>query len=112
LGEVFNIIGAVGTAEVELAPYPGGSAKTPTGRVRKIYVMVFTNTTATAITLTLKIYLDNSLEASFNIVVSASSSVSLIGDVDSPILLIPSDRTLKAVASAGSVDVLMAGFDE
>jgi len=38
--------------------------------------------------------------------------VSIIGRKDEPILIVPSGRTLRAVASAESVHVVMAGCDE
>jgi len=112
MGEVFNIFATVGASEVDLAPYPGGSSTTPTGSTRKIYVAILTNATASNITLTLRIYKGATLENSFNIIVPANGTLILMTRNDSPILLIPSDRTFKAVASAASVNVLMTGFDE
>jgi hypothetical protein len=108
----FNIIASVGTSEADLAPYPGGSSKTPKGKVRKIYAMLLTNTAASANTLTIKIYKDTTLEKSFNISIPSPGSLAVNNNRDSPILLIPSERTLKAVASSSSVDVLMAGIDD
>jgi len=108
----FNIIASVGTSEVELAPYPGGSATTPTGKTRKIYAIVLTNTATGSNTLTLRIYKGTTLETSFNVTIPSPGSLSMINEKNSPILLIPSNRTLKAVASAESVNVLMAGLDE
>jgi ribonucleotide monophosphatase NagD (HAD superfamily) len=111
MSEPFNIIATVGTSETDLAPYPGGSSTTPTGKTRKIYVAILTNTSTDSNTLTLNIYKDESLEASFSIIISSSTSLVMISEKQ-PILLIPSGRTLKAVASAENVDVLMTGVDE
>jgi ribonucleotide monophosphatase NagD (HAD superfamily) len=111
MSEPFNIIATVGTTETDLAPYPGGSSTVPTGKTRKIYVAILTNTSNGSNTLTLNIYKDETLETSFNIIISSSSSLAMISDKQ-PILLIPSGRTLKAVASAESMDVLLTGVDE
>jgi hypothetical protein len=108
----FNIIQTVGTSEVDLAPYPNGNSTTPPGMTRKIYVAILTNTSAGSNTLTLKIYKGTTLEASINIVIPSPGTLALINKKESPIILIPSGRTFKAVASASSVDVLMTGFDE
>ena len=108
----FNIIATVGTTEVELPLYPGGEAKTPKGKTRKIYTIVLTNTAASANTLTLRIYKGATLEKSFNILIPQASSISFVNEKNSPTLLIPSERTLKAVASAASVDVLLAVVEE
>ncbi|MEM2163715.1 MAG: hypothetical protein QW521_02260 [Desulfurococcaceae archaeon] len=107
----FNIFATVGTSEVDLAPYPGGDAKVPIGRNRNIYVCVFSNSASTTNTLTLKIYKDATLEASIPITLGAYDSIDIVSG-DKPIIIVPSGRTLKAVASAESVTVLMTGEDE
>jgi ribonucleotide monophosphatase NagD (HAD superfamily) len=111
MSEPFNIIMTVGTSETDLAPYPDGSSTVSTGKTRKIYVAILTNTSTGSNTLTLKIYKDTTLEKSFNITIPSPSSLAMISEKQ-PILIIPSGRTLKAVASAASVDVLMTGVDE
>jgi ribonucleotide monophosphatase NagD (HAD superfamily) len=111
MSEPFNIIATVGTSEVDLAPYPGGSPTVPTDKTRKIYVAILTNTSTESNTLTLNIYKEEALETSFNIIIPSPSSLAMISEKQ-PILLIPSGRTLKAIASAESVDVLMTGVDE
>jgi ribonucleotide monophosphatase NagD (HAD superfamily) len=107
----FNIIATVGTAETELAPYPGGSATVPSDKTRRIYAAILTNTATSANTLTLRIYKDTTLETSFDITIPASSTMSILNRKDSPTLLVPGGRTLKAIASAASVKVLMACED-
>lgn len=108
----FNIIATVGTTEAGLAPYPGGSATTPTDKYRKIYGIILSNSAATANTLTLRIYKGASLEASVNMMLGANMLISIISNIENPILIVPPDRTLKAVASAESINVLMAAIDE
>jgi hypothetical protein len=108
----FNIIATVGTSEVDLAPYPDGSSTVPTGKTRKIYVMVLSNTSTGANTLTLRIYKATTLERSLAVNIASPGVVDFVNRKDSPILLVPSGRTLKAIASAASVDVLMTGYDK
>jgi hypothetical protein len=108
----FNIFALVGTTEADLAPYPGGSATVPTGKTRKIYFMVLSNVAAGANTLTLRIYRGTTLEASVDINLTSPGMVSIVSRKDEPILIVPSGRTLKAVASSASVHVVMAGYDE
>jgi len=111
MSEPFNIIATVGTSEVDLAPYPGGSSTVPVGKTRKIYVAILTNTSTGSNTLTFRIYKEATPEASFNIIIPSPSSLAMISEKQ-PILIIPSGKTLKAIASAESVDVLMTGVDE
>jgi len=111
MSEHFNIIATVGTSEVDLAPYPNGSSTTPVGKTRKIYVVILTNTSTGPNTLTLRIYKDTTLEKSFNITISSPGSLAMTNEKH-PILIIPSGRTFKAIASAASMDVLMTGVDE
>jgi hypothetical protein len=59
----------------------------------------------------LRIYKDTTVEKSVNITIPSPGSLAII-DEKLPLLLIPSGRTLKAVASALSMDVLMTGVDE
>jgi hypothetical protein len=109
----FNIIATVGTTEVELSPYPGGgSGYVPADKRRKIYSMVLTNTSYDYITLTLRIYKGTTLEASIPLIIPGSTTLSIAGQKHSPILVVPSGRTLKAVASAASVNVTLAAYDE
>jgi hypothetical protein len=107
----FNIIATVGTSEVDLAPYPNGSSTVPNGKTRTVYSAVLTNTSTGANTITLEIYKGTSMETSFDINVPASGTLS-IANSGKPIIVIPSGRTFKAVASAESVKVLMVGEDK
>jgi ribonucleotide monophosphatase NagD (HAD superfamily) len=107
----YNIIATVGTSEVDLKPYPGGSATVPEGRRRKIHVMVLSNTSAGANTLTLRIYKGADLEIFYNLVLPPQSALAIVSE-KMPILVVPSGRTLKAIASAESVQVLMSAVDE
>ena len=108
----FNIIATVGTAEVDLAPYPGGSATVPADRSRKIYAAVLSNTAAGANTLTVRIYKGTTLEAEFSINLPSTGVFSFIGTKGSPLLVVPPGRTLRAVASAESVVVVLSAYDE
>lgn len=105
----FNIIASVGTTEIDLAPYPGGSATVPSGKNRKIYVIVLSNLASATNTLTLKIYKGETLETSLPI--SVGGTVEIISE-KIPAIIIPSGRTLKAIASEESVTVLMTAKDE
>ena len=107
----FNIIASVGTTEVDLAPYPGGSSTVPSGKRRKIFVMILTNTATSSNTLTLRIYNGTTLESSFNITIPSSNTLAMIND-KVPILIVPSGRTLRAVATSDSINVLMTAVDE
>jgi hypothetical protein len=104
----FNIITTVNTTEVDLIPYPSGRATVTTGKSWEIYSLILTNKATSSNTLTLKIYKGDSVEASFDIIIPASTTLSLISSNDKPILIVPSDRKLRAVASATSVDVLIS----
>jgi hypothetical protein len=108
----FNIVASVGTAEVDLAPYPGGSSTVPPGKARKIYAMVLSNTATGANTLTIRIYKDTALETSININLPSPGMYNVVSRRDAPILVVPPGRTLRAVASAATIEVLMAGYDE
>jgi len=108
----FNIFASVGTTEVDLAPHPRGSPTVASDKRRKIYAMVLSNTATGANTLTLRIYSGATLEASFSIHLPSPGAYSVVGRKEEPILIVPPGRTLKAIASAASVEVLMAGFDE
>jgi hypothetical protein len=108
----FNIIARVGTSETDLAPYPGGSATVPAGKVRKIYAMILSNTATGGNVLTLRIYKGDALERDFNINIPSLGVFSQANPKGSPLLVVPSGRTLKAVASAASVDVALACYDE
>ena len=107
----FNIIATVGTSEVDLAPYPNGSSTVPNGKTRTVYSAVLTNTGSGANTITLKIYKGTSMETSFDISIPSSGTLA-IANSGKPIIVIPSGRTFKAVASAASVKVLMVGEDK
>lgn len=107
----YNIIVTVGTTEVDLAPYPGGTATVPSDRYRKLYALVLTNTAAAANTLTIRIYKGATIEREVAITVDAGKTLSIIGTDESPILIVPPDRTLKAVASATTIIALVAGYD-
>jgi len=108
----FNIFASVGTSEVDLAPYPGGSAKVQSGVTRRIYIIVLSNSATSSNTITFRIYKGTTVDTSVSIVIPASSTITIVGNRDSPVLLVPSDRTLKAVATAASVNVFMAGYDK
>jgi hypothetical protein len=108
----FNIFATVGTTEADLAPYPGGSATVPTGKVRKIYFMVLSNVAEGANRLSLRIYRGTTLEASVDINLASPGMISIVSSKDEPILIVPSGRTLRAIASSPSVHVVMAGYDE
>jgi hypothetical protein len=112
----FNIIDTVGITEVDLAPFPGGSPTVPAGRNRKIYLMVLSNLTTGAgagpVILTLRIYRDTTLERESSFQIPTSATVTVVSRRTEPILIVPPGRTLKAIASATSVQVLMAGYDE
>jgi hypothetical protein len=108
----FNIIATVGTAEVDLAPYPGGSATVPADRSRKIYAVVLSNTATGANTLTLRIYKGAEVEAEFSLNMPSPGVYSVVGTKGSPLLVVPPGRTLKAVASAESVVVVLSAYDE
>jgi hypothetical protein len=109
----FNIIATVGTSEVELVPYPGGSSGTvPNGKTRMIYAIMLSNSATSANTVTFRIYRGGSLEKSFSFNLASPGVFSAVNPKDSPLLAIPSGRTLKAVASAESVDVVLAGYDK
>lgn len=107
----YNIIATAGTSEVELAPYPDGNAQVPEGRVRKIYVMVISNSSPSANNLTLRIYRGGNVERSLTITVGAYGTVA-VSCRAKPVLVVPSGRALKAVASAESVSILMTAEDE
>lgn len=107
----FNIIATVGTTETDLVPYPGGSATVPTGKNRKIHVLVLSNLASTTNTLTLRIYKDATLETSMPISIGAYDSIDIVSEIN-PIIIVPSGRTFRAVASAASISVLMTGEDE
>ncbi len=109
---LFNIIATIGTAEVELAPYPGGLSTVPSGKVRKIYMLIATNTATTTNTLTLRVYRGDVVEKSLNIIIPASSTISITSRVDSPVLILPGNRTIRAVATASSVDLVLTCYDE
>jgi len=112
LGTKFNIIAVVGTTEVDLAPYPGGNATVPTGKTRNVYSWVLSNSSSASNTLTLRIYRGTTLEKSIPITLGAYDTIDTVSDKESPILVVPSGRTLKAVASAASITVLMTGEDK
>jgi len=108
----FNIIATIGTDEVELRPYPGGAtAEVPADRVRKIYTMILTNTATAENTLTINIYKEGNAEASLSLIVPASTTISITSN-KLPLLAIPGKRTLKAVASAASIVLVMTCIDE
>jgi hypothetical protein len=107
----FNIIATVGTDEVGLAPYPNGSPTVPNGKTRIIYSIVLSDTSGSANTITLEIYKGKSMETSLDINLIGSETLT-IANSGKPIIVIPSGRTFKAVASAASVEVLMVGEDK
>jgi len=109
---LFNIIATVGTSEATLTPYPSGTAAVPNGKNRYIYTIVLNNTSTGSNTLTFRIYKSATLESSFTITIPSTGSLSLIGSDKAPILVVPSGRTLKAVASASSIDVVMTAEDK
>lgn len=108
----FNIVATIGTTETSLIPYPGGSEIVPNDKYRKIYVIILNNSASATNTLTLNIYKGVSLESSLNIVLNEYSLTNIVSNSENPILIIPPGRTLKAVASSESVNLLMAGVDE
>jgi hypothetical protein len=108
----FNIIATVGTAEVDLAPYPRGSATVPADKARKIYAVVLSNNATGANTLTVRIYREATLEAEFVFNLPSPGMYSIVSTKGSPLLVVPAGRTLRAVASAVSVIVMLSAYDE
>ena len=82
----------------------------PSGVVRKVYVIVLANTATTANTLTIRIYRGASLEASVDFVIPPQTTIA-ISNTSTPVLVVPSGRTLKAIATAPSVSLLMTCTD-
>lgn len=110
MGVKYNIIATVGTTEVDLSPYPGGSSTVPNDKNRNIYTMILTNTAASANTLTIRIYKGVSLETSVSIILGVNETKPIVSE-KYPLLVVPPGRTLKAIASAASVSILMTGED-
>ena len=108
----FNIIATIGTDEVELRPYPGGvTAEVPADKVRKIYSMILTNTATATNTLTVKVYKGDSVEASFDLIVPASSTISIISNKE-PLLVVHGGRALEAIATSANIILVMTCVDE
>lgn len=106
----FNIIANVSTSEVDLEPYPSGLAKVPDDRYRYIYTVIVSNQTSSVQTLALRIYKDDSMEKEVPILVPAQSTVQIISK-DIPLLVVPPNRILKAVAT-GNLVLLATAVEE
>jgi len=109
--DTFEMSALVGTEEVELKPPGAESGEVPSDRVaRKVYGYFFNEQSGSANTLTLRIYNGTTVEREITIVLGANQTLSE-RDINSPWLTIPSGRTIKAVASAASVMVVLQCYD-
>ncbi|MEM2258268.1 MAG: hypothetical protein QXV39_09150 [Candidatus Caldarchaeum sp.] len=61
-------------------------------------------------TVTFKVYKGDVLEGSFTIPMPANATIGMLQPTDSPIVSIPSGRTLKVVAAAPSVSILISAY--
>jgi len=112
--DTIHIIASVGTSEVELVPYGSTSGKVPTNKFgRVIYGLIVSNTADAANTLTIKIYAEDgtTVEASITLALGANETKSIDRTPETPILLVPAGKTLKAVAGAASVSVVINAYD-
>lgn len=109
--DTFEMTALVGTAEVELKPQGATSGEVPPDRVaRKVFGYFFNEQSGSQNTLILRIYNGTTVEREITIVLGANQTLSE-RDINSPWLTIPSGRTLKAVASADSVMVILQCYD-
>ena len=109
--DTFEMSALVGTEEVELKPQGAENGIVPNDRVaRKVYGYFLNEQSGSANTLTLKIYNGEDVEREISIALEANQTLSE-RDINSPWLTIPSGRTIKAVATAASVMVVLQCFD-
>jgi len=110
----FEIIANIKSTETDLTPVHGQSCQVPsTVFARKIYYMVLVEKSGTANTVTFKVYKSDgtTLDRSFDIKLTANEVKVIKSTPDAPFLTIWSEEYFKAVASADSVDVVIACFD-
>ncbi len=113
--------GATSSSEVDLVPLYGTSSQVPSNKYARVfYGLIITNPGSTTATITINIYASDGTtkESSMDLIVGASSTLLVSKNIDSPILVVPAGRYVKAVASvpsAPSADVtitlLMNAYD-
>jgi len=109
--DTFEMVALVGTDEIELTPPGATSGVVPADKVaRKIFGYFFNEQSGATNTLTLRIYKGDVVEREISIVLGANATLSERRFPD-PWLTIPPGRTLKAVASAASVQVILQCYD-
>ena len=112
--DTIHIIASVGTAETDLVPYGGTSSQVPTTKyARIIYGAVLNNEASSANTLTIRIYASDgtTLEKEIKFALGAYDTVDINRDLNSPILVVPGGKYIKAVATAASVNVILNAYD-
>jgi len=119
--------GSTSSSEVDLVPLYGTSSQVPLNKYARVfYGLIITNPGSTVATITIYIYptaegatKEASVEeASVDLIVGATSTLLINRDVNSPILVVPAGRYVKAVASVPSapsanvtITLLMNAYD-
>lgn len=103
--DVFELVALVGTTETELKPEGADTGEVPEGKTRKIYGYFFNEQSGATNTVRLGIYNGENLEKAVLIKIAALDTIDFRSTV--PWLTIREGRTLKAVADADSVMVVL-----
>jgi len=102
--ETSELIALAGTTEVDLGTVP------TTKVARKIYGYMFNEQSGATNTLTLRVYNGTTNEKELSITLPAYGTLTN-NDFPGPWLTVPAGRTLKAVASAASIQVVLQYYD-
>ena len=109
--DTFEMVALVGTDEIELTPPGATSGIVPADKVaRKIFGYFFNEQSGATNTLTLRVYKGEDVEREIRITLGAYDTIGERKFPD-PWLTIPSGRTVKAVASSASVQVILQCYD-
>jgi hypothetical protein len=103
---VFTLEALVGTTEVPLGIVP------PKRTARIIYGIILNEQSGTVNTITIRQYLGTTLEKSWSFRLNGNATIDIIKDINTPILVIPAGRELRAIASADSVQVILQAYDK
>jgi hypothetical protein len=103
---VFTMEALVGTTEISLGVVPAKRV------ARFIYGIILNEQSGAVNTITIRQYSGATLEKSWSFRLLGNATINIISDINTPLLVIPAGREIKAVASAGSVQVILQAYDK
>jgi len=103
--DCYNLELLVGVTEEEVGSVPSEVYE------MKIYGIVMNEQSGATNKLTLRQYTDTTKEKEWTFKLGAYDTIDLLNEKESPILNIPAGRTIKAIATAASIQLILSCYD-